>query len=578
MYKLFMAFRYLRAHKIIYFSIAGVAVGIMTLVAVTSIMGGFSRDMKERIRGLQTDIIVSSYDANLWIVNPDLLCEALGKVEGVIAVAPRIEYEAWLGRAGTRRPVHILGIVPEQERRVSKLEAYFTRGRKRNFDFKSDSGEEPARPGIVVGIELHRDYFDSKVGLMTAMDRDTPIFCVKDFDEVGYFQSGMSEYDSTFVVMHLREAQDFLKLSSIPRANVIAVSVKDYETEGPRVRAGILEAIHKARPCARPEDHRSGRCGIYKTMTWEQVKRNLLAAVEVERGIMIIVLFLIVVVAAFNIAAIYTLVVRAKTRDIGILRALGATERGVTSVFLLSGGLCGVIGSIFGLALGLLFSYDVNEIEGFVRVVSREFNRLRLEGSGAFWAAVLLHLAWCAVVWNWLLFYKQRRSHPWVRMAAGLAAILAAVWASTGWLEGYHAFERFDPDLGGGFRWTLMAWTGGLWVLLVASWRLLDRWRRRPGWIFFGFAGSLFFGAFLLAATAALAIADAVTAMKPNSGWRGLELFDRRIYYLDRIPVYVDYGSLAIIVVLTLVISILFAVYPAIRAAAANPIEAIRDE
>ena len=103
MYKLFMAFRYLRAHKIIYFSIAGVAIGILALVGVTSIMGGFARDMRSRIRGLQTDIVVSSYDANLWIVNPDALCGVLSKVDGVVAVAPRIEYEAWLGRAGTRR-------------------------------------------------------------------------------------------------------------------------------------------------------------------------------------------------------------------------------------------------------------------------------------------------------------------------------------------------------------------------------------------------------------------------------------------------------------------------------------------
>jgi lipoprotein-releasing system permease protein len=578
MYKLFMALRYLRAHKIIYFSIAGVALGILTLVAVTSIMGGFSRDMRERIRGLQTDIIVSSRETNHWIVNPDLLCNEIAKVPGVRGAAPRIEYEAWLGRAGTRQPVHILGIVPEQERQVSQLAVYFGKGSKHLFDFRRDTGEEPGRPGVVVGAELHRGSSDSRVGLMTAVDRDTPIFCVKDFDEVGWFKSGMTEYDSTFIAMHLSAAQEFLKLSEVPRANVIAVAVDDYDRNGIRVREGIVQAIHACKPCMSPESHRFGRCGLYRTMTWEQVKSNLLAAVEVERGIMIIVLFLIVVVAAFNIAAIYTLVVRAKTRDIGILRALGASEKGVTSVFLMSGGLCGVIGSMFGLALGLLFAYNVNEIEGFVRVVSRELNRVRVDGNGAWWSAASLHLAWAAVIWNWLAFYKQGRPHPWVRMAAGLATLLAAVWTSTSWIDGYHPYERFDPKLGAGFRWSLMAWTGGLWVLLMAAWRFLDRWRRRPGWIFFGFAGSLLFGAFLLAVTSALAIADNVLAMKPNAGWRGLELFDRRIYYLERIPIYVDFQALVFIVVLTLVVSVIFAIYPALRASAANPIEAIRDE
>src|ERR1043166_3590959 len=159
MYKLFMAFRYLRAHKIIYFSIAGVAFGIMAMVVVTSIMSGFSRDMRSRIRGLQSDMVVTSFnpDRQFWIVNPDALCAEIRKVPGVVNAAPRIEYEAWLGRAGKRPPVHIIGIDPAQEAKVSQLPYFFRRGRKEHFDFKFDSGQEPARPGIVVGAEMHRD-------------------------------------------------------------------------------------------------------------------------------------------------------------------------------------------------------------------------------------------------------------------------------------------------------------------------------------------------------------------------------------------------------------------------------------
>ncbi|HLF94500.1 MAG TPA: FtsX-like permease family protein [Planctomycetota bacterium] len=576
-----MAFRYLRAHKIIYFSIAGVAIGIMTLVGVTSIMGGFARDMKERIRGLQTDMIVTTQENNHWIVNPDGLCDEIAKVAGVTGAAPRIEYDAWLGIRGIRRPVHLLGIVPERERKVSNLARYFAQGDKKTFDFNHEGGEAPREAGVVVGVELQRDRLDRRVGLMTAVDRDTPLFCVKEFEEVGSFRSGMSEYDSTFVVMHLDSAREFLKVADPgrpPRANVIAVALQDYDRDGQRVRDAIVQTVHRFRPCESEHEHRYGRCGPFRTMTWEKVKGNLMAAVEIERGIMIIVLFLIVVVAAFNIAAIYTLVVRAKTRDIGILRALGATEGGVTSVFLMSGGLCGVIGSIFGLTLGLLFAHNVNEIEGFIRVVSRELNKMRLEGNDTLWATFFLDLTAAALVWNWIVFYKVGRRHPWVRMASVLALLMASVWACTTWLGAYRPFERFDPDLGEGFRWKLMAWTGGVWVALVGAWRLLDRYRRRPAWVFFGFAGSLAFGAFLTVIAAAMNIAQWVSIMKPSPGWRGLELFDRRIYYLDRIPVYVDSGSLAIIVVLTLVVSVIFAIYPAMRASAANPIEAIRDE
>src|SRR5258706_15483199 len=94
---------------------------------------------------------------------------------------------------------------------------------------------------------------------------------------------------------------------------------------------------------------------------------------------MYLLLSLVILVAGFNIVAIYTLVVRAKTRDIGILRALGGTEGGVTSIFLMSGGLCGLFGSIFGITLGLLLALNLNEILDFIRVVSREMNRMGLD-------------------------------------------------------------------------------------------------------------------------------------------------------------------------------------------------------
>src|SRR5437773_2433805 len=112
MYKLFMAFRYLRAHKIIYFSIVGVTLGIMTMVVVTSLMGGFSRDMRSRIRGMQTPIVVTSFDKNLWITDYDAICEDIRKLPHVTGCAPRLEYDAWLGRGGSYSDVHIVGLVP----------------------------------------------------------------------------------------------------------------------------------------------------------------------------------------------------------------------------------------------------------------------------------------------------------------------------------------------------------------------------------------------------------------------------------------------------------------------------------
>jgi lipoprotein-releasing system permease protein len=588
MYKLFMALRYLRAHKVIYFTIVGVALGIMTMVVVTSLMGGFSRDMRSRIRGMQTHIIVTSIDKNLWITNYDSISESIRKIPHVTGCAPRLEYEAWLGRGGSYSDVHIVGIVPEQEKKVSELETFFKKGGKQNFDFKTDSGEPTQHPGVVFGSELRGS---GHVGMVTARHATTPILCVKDFEVVGRFRSGMVEYDSTYVFMDIASAQQFLQVEDPPRANVLAVSVENYERDGREVRQKIVEAFHARRPCNNPEDHGPGvfgyRCGLYRTMTWEQSKRVLLQAVEVEKGMQYILLGLIVLVAGFNIAAIYTLVVRAKTRDIGILRALGATEGGVTSVFLMSGGLCGLFGSIVGIILGLLLAFNLNEILDFIRVVSREMNRMGLdrtrplnfiERGSTIVAWATLSLAQAALIWNWLLLYKERRPHPWVRMVSAAIALGLAAWFSTGWMTDYVPHDHYDANFSPSSRGIFTAIIVAVWAAFCAAWRLLDPYRRRPSWIFFGFASTIFMIAANLGVFATHAIADGILLRKPEFSWPGLELFSRQIYYLDRVPVFVDYGALVYIVIFTLIVSLICSIYPAVRAAAANPVEAIRDE
>lgn len=588
MYKLFMAFRYLRAHKIIYFSIVGVAVGILAMVVVTSLMGGFSRDMRSRIRGMQTHIIVTSADKNLWITKYDELSEAIRKIPHVTGCAPRLEYEAWLGRGGSYTDVHIVGILPEEERKVSELEAFFRKGGKTVFDLKPDSGEALQYPGVVFGAELRGG---GHVGLVSARHSTTPILCVKDFEVVGRFQSGMVEYDSNYVFMELAAAQEFLQVSDPPRANVLAVSVDNYELRGRETRQRIVEEFHKRRPCNNPEDHGPGvfgyRCGLYRTMTWEQTKRVLLQAVEVEKAMQYILLSLIVLVAGFNILAIYTMVVRAKTRDIGILRALGATEGGVLSVFLVSGGLCGLFGSIFGVGLGLLLALNLNEIADFIRVVSREINRMGLDPERAFnviprgstvLACIALSAAVGMLIANWLVLYKERVSHPWGRMISAGIALGAAAWFSTGWITDYHPRDRYDVDLSVAARIWFTALLVVVWAGFCAVWRFLDRYRRRPSWIFFGFAATIFMCAEMLMVGATGAIGYGILIRRPELMWPGLELFSRNIYYLDRIPVFVDYGAIAWIVVWTLAVSFVWSIYPALRAAAANPVEAIRDE
>jgi ABC-type lipoprotein release transport system permease subunit len=416
---------------------------------------------------------------------------------------------------------------------------------------------------------------------MTARQANTPAFFVQDFENVGHFRSGMSEYDAKYLFMDLRAAQDFLKVgaSAEGRAlvNTITIRVDDYERNGRRIRNAILDRLHAHDPCDDPGYHAAfSRCGRYAVLTWEQTRRVLLQAVEVEKGIQMLLLFLIVLVAGFNIIAIYTLVVRSKTRDIGILRALGATEGGVTSIFLTSGGLCGLFGSFFGIALGLLFSFNLNEIEDVIRVVSREVNR----GSdlSKVVSCASLGFALCALIWTWIGFYRDRPAWPRLRAAVSTVAIAAALFLSTSWLPSYQPVDHYDPQWGEGARITAHLWVLGVWAAFMAAWLALGRYRRRPAWVFFGFGGTVVLIAALLAIVTPFLITALILANRPDYGWRGLELFPKTVYYLDRIPVLVDVTSLVYIVAVTLVVSIVFSIYPALRAATANPIEAIRDE
>jgi lipoprotein-releasing system permease protein len=586
-----MAFRYLRAHKIIYFSIVGVAVGIMTMVVVTSLMGGFSRDMRRRIRGMQSHIVIQSAAKDLWIRDYEALRKEVAAIPHVTGAAPRIEYEAWMGQQGNFVDVHLVGILPEHEEGVSEIREYFKKG-GRTPDFRTATGEAPSHAPAVVGSSM--PYRGSKIGLMTARHGDGPIFLQQDFEIVGEFRSGMAEYDAKYVFMELPAAQSFLKLGPPPMVNTIAVGVDDYERHGTQVREAIVRVLHERYGCRTPEEHGPGfyylggyRCGRFRTMTWEQSRQILLQAVEVEKGIQYILLFLIVLVAGFNIIAIYTLVVRAKARDIGILRALGATEGGVTSIFLTSGGLCGLFGSIFGIALGLLIAMNLNEIADFIRVFSREMNRLSLEpdlvpnrvprgwAAGALGALVF---SAAGLIWTWTSFYREHKASPWKRQAATAGLLLAGAFLCSSWLADFKPMHRHDPGFGPGGRWPFVAAILALWGGFLLAWRGLERFRRRPAFVFFAAFGTVFFTAWAIVLAGAIAVVGAILIARPKAGWRGLELFPSEIYYLDRIPVLIDPGALAWIVGVTLLVSVIFSIYPALRAAKANPIDAIRDE
>jgi len=428
-----------------------------------------------------------------------------------------------------------------------------------------------------VGSEITQGYIPEVI-LQTARQGDFPVYLRDRFQIVGWFKSGMAEYDSKLLFMSLESMQKFLRVMEGPYANVLAVGVDDYERHGAAARRTILDTLHEVEPCSHPERHRFFQCGNFVIRTWEEERRTLLQAVEIEKGIQSIILFFIVIVAGFNIIAIYTLMVRAKTRDVGVLKALGGTPAGITSIFLLSGASCGLVGSVVGIGLGLLLSQNLNEIVDFVRITSRELNGIESTRSVVIASTVLAALSLGALIVSWVGLYK--RWTRWAAVTAGAAGLMLAITSFVffSWIPGYEVREGYDWPIARSAQIWISVAAGGLPILWMALRRLLEPLYDRFVGGLSRFVGTAIYSAIGLGTLAAGCVSLALALTRPGPDFQGYDLFPRHVYYLDRVPVLIDTGAIAIIVVMTLVVSVIFSIYPAVRAARTDPIEAIRDE
>jgi lipoprotein-releasing system permease protein len=171
-FELFMAVRYLRRHKVIYFSIAGVTLGIIAMVIVTSVMGGFSRDIRARIRGMQSHLMLSRVYTPPYLMDSASLVRDIRALPHVASAAPRIEQPAWLESRGRSDVVYVVGIDPAEEGPRSGLVPFFAKGDK-DFTLGYDDGKPLhwAKAGAVVGKEMHDKrgaWKGTKIGVPTS--------------------------------------------------------------------------------------------------------------------------------------------------------------------------------------------------------------------------------------------------------------------------------------------------------------------------------------------------------------------------------------------------------------------------
>ena len=356
-FELFIGLRYLKAKRkstfislITLISVAGVALGVMALIIVLAVMTGFEEDLKEKILGTNAHIVVLS-GTGAMEEYPQLLKKVEG-MEGVVAATPFIYNQVMLSTGKNVSGVVLRGIDVATDAKVTNLHKSMVEG-----NLKSLEDGVGKTPGVVIGKELAKNlglYLGETVDVISPMGNITPLGMMPKLNRfriTGIFNTGMFEYDSTLAYVSLREAQQFLGLGDVVTG--LQLRVRD---------------VYKTGELAQSINQELG--APYHARDWMQMNKNILFALKTEKSVMFIILTLIVLVAAFGIASTLFMVVMEKTRDIAILKSMGATSRSIMRIFVFEGVIIGVFGTIIGVLGGLLVALNLEPIVSVVQKVT----------------------------------------------------------------------------------------------------------------------------------------------------------------------------------------------------------------
>jgi lipoprotein-releasing system permease protein len=346
-YELFIASRYLRARRkqafisvITFISTLGIAIGVMALVIALALITGFQEDVQDKILGATSHIMVSDLSGEGLSGYQDLIAKVHG-ISGVQVVSPVIYEMVLINGPYKSKGGMLKGIDFELDKVHSPWLARLDQG-----SLPSDSPRE----GILLGKELAFSIGASVgdvVTILTSSSRLSPLGLIpktKRFQVSGLFSTGLYEFDSTTALISLRSAQKFFGLED--KINHLQIKIADI------FRA--TELAEQMRLVLPPTTY---------VTTWMELNRSLFSALKLEKNIMFLTITLIVLVAALNIIATLILMVMEKTRDIGILMAIGAPSRSIRKVFFLQGAMIGFIGTAAGVLLGLLCCWLANTFQ-----------------------------------------------------------------------------------------------------------------------------------------------------------------------------------------------------------------------
>ena len=328
-WQLFVAFRYLTSkHKekfisiISLISILGVTVGVAALIVVIAVMSGFDNDLKEKMIGTNAHMVVES---EYGMKPTEEILSKVMETPHVLGASFYLQGQALIRSNENVTGVIVKGIDPIREESVSKIKTYITKGA---IDFRND--------GIIIGSELVSR-------LRLKLGDDISLFSPSDtkgrrLKVAGIFTSGMYEYDMNLVYLDIKRTQDLFAAPGI----VSGISIKADDA------FNVLSIKNDLKKKIGPE---------FTIRTWMDMNKNLMAALKLEKTVMFLILTLIVIVACLNIASALIMTVLEKTKDIGILKAIGASNSNIMALFAIEGTLIGFLGTAFGAGLGIFLCW-----------------------------------------------------------------------------------------------------------------------------------------------------------------------------------------------------------------------------
>jgi lipoprotein-releasing system permease protein len=375
-----VAARHLRAKKTGFLAASGtlsilaVAVSSCMLISVLSVMGGFRADLKKKILGSHAHIVIDRPFQELDEWEPIL--EQTRKTEGVVGATPFLQVEVMVSSLSNRAGAILRGIDPKTASDVTDLARNLTHGKLEYLEHPEkildssigapqkgaldamlegaersaarglpDEAEEEELPGLIVGQELARALrlvVGDRVTVVSPrgdLGPTGPIPKTRPFRIAGIFYSGMYEYDMKYAYIDLGVAQRFLR--SEGRISGIEVKVRDIE-RAPTVAAQLASTI--------------GGQGL-RVRDWKAMNQQLFGALALEKLAMFITLGIAILIAGFSVFGTLTLLVQEKRREVGILKAMGTSPRGVIRIFVIEGLLIGAAGGLMGLGLGFVLTF-----------------------------------------------------------------------------------------------------------------------------------------------------------------------------------------------------------------------------